>query len=183
MCKLNFIDYCTHSSPARHKSSDKVTPPQRPPPPKFRTVTSQPDIGTNSTPLDVSSKKPKPPIRTRTRKKKFIAEDPIQKLRQSEFVELSTSDVLAEPGGQEEENHAVEPIETTQENKLDTVVEDRLQQVNEEMMEDDRQEDSKPATVGEIELDKDDWEVISDGAADDESRQVIMDEPCLQPNG
>ena len=185
-----FHCYCTfysisHSSPARHKSSDKVSPPQRPPPPKFRTVTSQPDISTNSiTPsVDVSSKKPKPPIRTRTRKKKFFAEEARQNSRQSEFVELSTSDVVVELVGQEEEIRAVEPVETTQENRLDTVTEDKLPEENEENVEDERQEDGKPSAVEEIELDRDDWEVISDGAAEDESRQVIMDEPCLQPNG
>ena len=174
-----------HSSPARQKSVDKVIPPQRPPPPKIKAFASQQELGINfmssvQTPLDVNNKKPKPPIRTR--KKKYITEDLQQNSRQSEFVELSTSDAVVEYQNQDEVR-VVEQVEAmkVEEPKMDTLTEDRLLEEKEEITEGYRQEDSK--TVREIELDKDDWEVISDSAADEESRHVIMDEPCLQPNG
>ena len=35
----------------------------------------------------------------------------------------------------------------------------------------------------ELDLDRDDWEVIPDSATKEQSGRVIMDEPCLQPNG
>ncbi len=169
---------------------DKVSPPQRPPPPKLSSLKgtfSQPELGAVSNlktlSLDVGrsySKKPKPTIRTR--KKKFISADDVnQNSRQSEFVELSTSDVVIEYGNQEDEVRMVKQVEMRgQEQKLDTLTEDK------EKEEDDSIETDRQEYVKEIDLEKDDWEVIPDSAADRggvESGQVIMDEPCLQPNG
>ena len=182
------------SSPSRQKSLDRVTPtkpPQRPPPPKLFKGSESGTMSSASTQKisgdtdHSSSKKPKPPIRTR--KKKFITDEELmQNSRQSEFVELSTSDIVIEHENQGEEVRLVEDVNSKiQEPKLDTLTEDKVLEEKEEAAGTETQDDV--GAVREIDLDRDDWEVIPDSATNsvgsEDSPHVVMDEPCLQPNG
>ncbi len=122
------------------------------------------DSGSSNSALD-AQQKPKPPIRAR--KKKFIpTEDAKQLPRRSEFIELSTSDIVVDRGG-------VVPDEA----------EEIMLQEEKEEVEGTTVSDPDKRTDGEIDLDKDEWEVIPESAASDDSCKVVMDEPCLHPNG
>ena len=155
---------------------DKASPPkpspQRPPPPKigsFKGSSSKEHDPSPTNPIPaietVSYKKPKPPIRTR--KKKFATEDVKQVSRQSEFVELSTSDIIVD----EDQSmiRSSSPVNPPEQRLGD--------------LEEKEEEETSECEVREVDLERDDWEVIPDSAAGEESRQVVMDEPCLQPNG
>ena len=85
------IDTTTTSNPpVSVKSPVPMLPPRRPAP--------TPDVDALAT-ADANQIKPKPPVRTR--KKKFATFEPSS--RQSEFVELSTSDIIMEGGGDRED--------------------------------------------------------------------------------
>lgn len=169
--------------------------PQRPPPPKLvpRKAAFQTDFHASTSVdqhVDNSSKRPKPPIRTR--KKKFITtEDVKQPPRQSEFVELSTSDIIVDFGSQGGEIRIVSDAAgkelKDQEKKMDTLIEDKSQEDRDreevESGECDEKADSDPEKRTEDDLDKDEWEVIPNSATNDDTQRVIMDESCLQPNG
>lgn len=187
------------SSPVRQKSKDL---PQRPPPPKLmprknislaesadvstlKTLAAEMSVdSTTKTSVDEknSAQKPKPPIRTR--KKKFCsAEETRQLPRQSEFVELSTSDIVIDASG------GIHIAGSTEQgvDAINTLVEDKVQEgeeekeANSEVVGDDSESDKR--TANEIELDKDEWEVIPDDATNEGSSKGVLDEPCLQPNG
>lgn len=145
---------------------EKVKPvPQRPPPPRFvprkgLSVDDSPSgTGSQQSSLEFCNKtqKPKPPVRTR--KKKFLSVDELdQATRQSEFVELSTSDIV------EYENEGEK-------------ITDQKSCIPEEDIE--VQEDSTNQIKG---TDKEEWELISENAAEPVPN-VNVEESCLQPNG
>ena len=171
------------SSPVQQKSvsSSKVGP-QRPPPPKLVPRLNIPKQ--RSLDSELAIHKPKPPVRTR--KKKFhIAED-VPPSRQSEFVEISTSDIVVETGDDGEMRVVSEdvPSAETEQGKMDTVVEDAVQEDREEAESGERNgSDSENRTESNLDLvDRDEWEVIPDSVTNRDSSGVT-DEPCLQPNG
>lgn len=160
------------SSPVRQKTGSPPKP-VRPPPPKYvprRTVPHAVSIDS----VDISSQKPKPPVRTR--KKKFFTTDDVKHPRQSEFVELSTSDIIVDvssPGGE------VRVVSDGAESKEQDG--NMLAEVQEEVEE--GEDLGSEGVAGEIDLDKDEWEVIPDSAAGDDSQKVIFEERCIHPNG
>lgn len=132
--------------------------------------------------METTSLKPKPPIRTR--KKKFFTTDDVKQPRQSEFVELSTSDIVVEvdsssPAGEVRVVPSAAAGVESQEQDATTlagVLEER-EEGEEEGSDTDRR------NGGEFDLDKDEWEVIPDSAAGDDSRKVVLEERCIHPNG
>ena len=112
--------------------------------------------------------------------------------RHSEFVELSTSDIVVSSGPSGEilivsDPASVEPDNLQEqpdnhEYKMDTLPEDVLQEEREEVEAvDDHDRDDDPERN---QSDRDEeWEVIPDSATNAESNKLVLDEPCLQPNG
>lgn len=180
------------SSPVRQK----VSPPKpvRPPPPKYVPRKALPHVASLDSAIQIGTvgAKPKPPIRTR--KKKFFTTDDVKPPRQSEFVELSTSDIVVDassPSGEvrvlpigatdvewkEEDATTTSTTSTTTSIALLEVPEER-EEVEEEGSDTDLRTER-----GEIDLDKDEWEVIPDSAAGGDSNKGITEEHCIQPNG
>lgn len=190
------------SSPVRQRSLDKNSPPkqlpQRPPPPKIalrkaatlkETVSPTRNFQNHSFDVEHSISKPKPPIRTR--KKKFFATESVKHpMRQSEFVELSTSDIIVDFGNQGDEIRIVPNVTVSsttvesvspEQQQMVTVTEDVVvEEVGGVEDEEEMVEDAEKKTPKEIDLDRDDWEVI---AAAEDSDTAVMNERCLQPNG
>ena len=199
-------------SPVRQKKNF----PERPPPPKFAQRKIAPDspseilMQRRPFEIDKAIQKPKPPVRTR--KRKFIqSEDgksPQPSIRQSEFVELSTSDVIVDCGDQGDGEIKVVAfnVADTGKNPLALPPENEVLEEDEEHEGEDeeheaenRKSDNKGTNEGEVEarevdgpdlsdheveLDKDEWEVIPVSAASEETLdKKDSDESCLQPNG
>ena len=127
--------------------------------------------------MDKSLQKPKPPIRARTRKKKFApTEDSKLATNQNES---SSSDIVQS----EVTSDAVSAVEDMDGMK-DTAQGSKLLEVKEEAEEEDY-EIMEPikgdSEVKETDLYKDDWEVIPDSATT-ESR-LDTEESCLYSNG
>ena len=144
----------------------------RPPPPRYVPRKALPHATSVDSAVESTNAKPKPPIRTR--KKKFFTTDDVRHPRQSEFVELSTSDVVVDTSSPTGELHVV-PMATGVELK-DEDTATTLVEVLEE-----REEGAEEGS--DADLDKEEWEVIPDSAAGEDSNKGIMEEHCIQPNG
>ncbi len=113
--------------------------------------------------------KPKPPVRTR--KKKFASVEEVrQPPRQSEFVELSTSDIIVDCNDGGEVRVVSDGVMDKSKNALQ-----KLEEVKEEG------EGETLAGNSGVDLYRDDWEVIPDSAAN--QAEMSRDESCLHPHG
>jgi hypothetical protein len=137
-----------------------------------------------------SAYKPKPPIRQR--KKKFFTTDDLkqQQSRQSEFVELSTSDIVVDSSSPSGEVHVLPNVAGVLLSPAgvglkepDSRAATALPGVPEEGEEEGEQgedQDNPESGRTEVDLEREEWEVIPDSAAENVD---VLEEPCIQPNG